>query len=87
MCHIVERHGDHVHLLYDIPDSTSLTQKTVASSVLPITEILAIEDHKFYGTFLHVAFESQSLLEPTSDQTKIHWRTGEGDQRGWMGAN
>jgi hypothetical protein len=36
---------------------------------LPITEILAIEDHKFDGTFLHVVFGSQSLLKPTSDQT------------------
>jgi hypothetical protein len=69
MCRIVEHRGDHVHLLYDLPDSMSLTQKIVASSVLPITEILAIEDHKFYDTFLHVAFRPQSLLEPTSDQT------------------
>jgi hypothetical protein len=69
MCRVVERHGDRVRLLYDLPDSTSLTQKIVASSILPITEILTIEDHKFYDTFLFVAFGSQSLLEPTSDQT------------------
>jgi hypothetical protein len=69
MCHVVEHRGDHVCLLYDLLDSTSLTQKIVASSVLPITEILVIEDHKLSNTFLHIAFESQSLLEPTSDQT------------------
>jgi hypothetical protein len=68
MCRVVEHHGDHVRLLYDLLDGTSLTQKIVASSILPITEILAIEDHKFYDTFLHVAFGSQSLLELTSDQ-------------------
>jgi hypothetical protein len=28
-----------------------------------------MEDHKLYRTFLHVAFGSQSLLKPTSDQT------------------
>jgi hypothetical protein len=37
--------------------------------VFPVTEILAIEDHEFYGTFLHVPFGSQSLLKPRSDQT------------------
>jgi hypothetical protein len=69
MCYVVEHRGDHVRLLYDLPDSTSLTQKIVASSVFPITKILAIEDHKLNITFLHVAFGSQSLIEPTSDQT------------------
>jgi hypothetical protein len=69
MCRVVERHGDRVCLLYDLPDSISLTQKIVASSILLITKIPAIEDHKFYDTFLFVAFGSQSLLEPTSDQT------------------
>jgi hypothetical protein len=53
--------------MYDFPDGTSLAQKIVVSSVLPITEILVIEDHKLYGTMLHVAFESQSLLKSTSD--------------------
>jgi hypothetical protein len=33
------------------------------------TEILAVEDHKLHSTILHVAFGSQSLLKPTSDQT------------------
>jgi hypothetical protein len=46
-----------------------LAQKIVASSVFPVIEILAIEDHKLNGTYLHVAFVSQSLLKPTSDQT------------------
>jgi hypothetical protein len=55
--------------MYDLLDGTSLTQKIDASSVLPITEILVIEDHKLDMTFLHVAFRSQSLLKPTSDQT------------------
>jgi hypothetical protein len=55
--------------MYDLPDGTSLTQKIVVSSVLPIPEILAIEDHKLDSTFLHVVFRSQSLLKPTSDHT------------------
>jgi hypothetical protein len=68
-CRVVERHWDHVHLLYDLLDGTSQTQKIVASLVLPVTKILAIEDHKLHYTFLHVAFMSQSLLRLTSDQT------------------
>jgi hypothetical protein len=55
--------------MYDLPDDTSLTQKIVAGSVLSITEILAIEDHKFDNSFLHVAFGSQRLLKTTGDQT------------------
>jgi hypothetical protein len=47
----------------------TLAQEIVASSVLPTTEILTIEDHKLNNTFLHVAFKSQSLLKPTGDQT------------------
>jgi hypothetical protein len=46
----------------------TLTQEIVASLVLSVTEILAIEDHKLHNTFLHVAFGSQSLLKSTSDQ-------------------
>jgi hypothetical protein len=68
MCHVVEHCGDHVRLLYDLPDSTSLTQKIIASLVLSITEILVIEDHKLYCTFLPIAFGSQSLLKPIRDQ-------------------
>jgi hypothetical protein len=47
----------------------TLAQEIVVSSVFPVTEILAIENDKLYGTFLHVAFGSQSLLKPTSDLT------------------
>jgi hypothetical protein len=47
----------------------TLAQNIVAGLVLPITEILTIEDHKLDSTFLHVAFGSQSLFKPTSDQT------------------
>jgi hypothetical protein len=69
MCCVVERRGDHVRLLYDLSDGTSLTQKIVVSSVLPTTEVLTIEDYKLHCTFLYVAFMSQSLLESTNDQT------------------
>jgi hypothetical protein len=84
MCRVVEHCGDHVRLMYDLPDSTSLTQKIVTSLILPITEILIIEDHKFNNIFLHVAFGSQSLLKPTSDQIGFdtNLRTREVDQRG-----
>jgi hypothetical protein len=52
-------------------------------SIPPITEILAIEDHKLNSTFLHVAIGSQSLLKPIDDQigSNTNSRTGEGDQR------
>jgi hypothetical protein len=66
---VVECIGDHVRLLDDLPNGATLAQKIVVSSVLPITEIFAIENDKLYITFLHVAFESQNLLKPTSDQT------------------
>jgi hypothetical protein len=66
---IVERHQDHVHLLYDLPDGTTLTQKIVASSIFLVNKILVIEDYKLDNTFLLVTFESQSRLKPTSDQT------------------
>jgi hypothetical protein len=55
--------------MYDLSDSTSLAQEIVASSIFSITKILASENDKLYGTFLYVAFGSQSLLKPTSDQT------------------
>jgi hypothetical protein len=60
---VVERHWDYVRLMYDLSNGTTLAQEIVASSVLPITEVLVIKDHKLYGTLLHVAFGSQSLLE------------------------
>jgi hypothetical protein len=66
---VVERIGDRVHLLDDLSNGAALDQEIVAGSVLPITEILEIEDHKLNSTFLHVAFRSQSLLKPTGDQT------------------
>jgi hypothetical protein len=68
--HVVKRHRDHIRLqLDDLPNSMTLAQEIVASLIFSVTEILAIEDHKLYGTFLHVAFGSQSLLKPTSDRT------------------
>jgi hypothetical protein len=66
---VVECIGDHVCLLDDLPNGATLTQKIVASLVFPVTEIIAIEDDKLNNTFLHIAFGSQSLLKPTSDQT------------------
>jgi hypothetical protein len=66
---VVECSWDHVRLLDDLSNSTLLSQEIVVSSVFPITEILAIEHHQLESTFLHVAFGSQSLLKPTSDQT------------------
>jgi hypothetical protein len=58
---------DHVRLLDNLQNGVALAQEIVASSVLPITEILVIEDHKLNSTL--VAFRSQSLLKPTGDQT------------------
>jgi hypothetical protein len=47
----------------------TLAQEIVASSVFSVIEILAIENDKLDSIFLHIAFGSQSLLKPTSDQT------------------
>jgi hypothetical protein len=82
---VVEYIWDHVRLLNDLPNGTTLTQKIVASFIFPVTEILVIEDHKLNNTFLYFAFGSQSLLKPTADQTgsDTNSRTEEGDQRGW----
>jgi hypothetical protein len=66
---MVERIGDHVCLLNDLPNGTTLAQKIVESSVFSVIEILAIEDHKLDSTFLHVTFRSQSMLKLTGDQT------------------
>jgi hypothetical protein len=66
---MVECIRDHVRLLNDLPNGTTLAQEIVASSVFRVTEILTIKDHKLNITFLHVAFGSQSLLKPTGDQT------------------
>jgi hypothetical protein len=75
---------DHVRLIYDLPNGTTIIQKIVASSIFPVTEILPIEDHKLNSTFLNIAFASQNLLKPTSGQTNsdTNWRIREGDQRG-----
>jgi hypothetical protein len=66
---MVEYIGDHVHLLDDLSNGVTLAQKIVVSSVLPVIEIITIEDHKLNNTFLHIAFGSQSMLKPTGDQT------------------
>jgi hypothetical protein len=66
---MVECIEDHICLLDDLLNGAALAQEIVAGSVLPITEILAIEDHKLNNTFLHDAFRSQSLLKPIGDQT------------------
>jgi hypothetical protein len=50
-------------------DGTTLALKIVASSVFPVAEILAIEDHRLDSTFLYVVFGLQSLLKPTSERT------------------
>jgi hypothetical protein len=67
--HVVERRQDHARLLHDLPDGTTLAQEIVVSPVFPVTKILAIEHNKLDDTYFHVAFESQSLLKSTSDQT------------------
>jgi hypothetical protein len=66
---VVKHQQDHIRLLDDLPNRTTLAQEIVASLIFSVTEIIAIEDHKLDDTFLHVAFRSQSLLKPTSDQT------------------
>jgi hypothetical protein len=66
---MVEYIGDHVRLLDNLSNGVTLAQKIVVSSVLPVIEIITIEDHKLNNTFLHIAFGSQSMLKPTGDQT------------------
>jgi hypothetical protein len=66
---IIECGWDHVRLLYDLPNDTTLSQKIVAGLVFPVIEILAIENHNLDNTFLRVAFRSESMLKPTGDQT------------------
>jgi hypothetical protein len=66
---VVECIWNYVRLLDDLSNDATLAQEIVASSVFPVTEVLVIEDHNLNNTFLHVAFESQSMLNPTSDQT------------------
>jgi hypothetical protein len=66
---VIECSRDHIRLLYDLPNGTTLTQEIVASSVFLVIKILATEHHRLNSTFLHVTFRSQSLLKPTGDQT------------------
>jgi hypothetical protein len=66
---ILKHRGDDVCFMYNLPNGTTLAQEIVASLVFPITEILAIEDNKLHGTFLHVTFGLQSQLRITSDLT------------------
>jgi hypothetical protein len=47
----------------------TLAQEIVANPIFPKTEILTIKDNELHGTFLHVAFGSQSLLKIMSDLT------------------
>jgi hypothetical protein len=81
---VVECIRDHVRLLDDLPNGTALAQEIVVSLVLPITKILTVENDKLHNTFVHVAFSSQRLLKPSSDQigSDTNSRTREGDQRG-----
>jgi hypothetical protein len=67
--HVVKHCRDHISFLNNLPDGTTLTQEIVASSVFPVTEILATENHKLYDTFLHVTLGSQSLFRTMSDLT------------------
>jgi hypothetical protein len=60
---VVECSRDHVRLLDDLSNGTTLAQEIVASSTFPVTKILTIENDKLHNTFLHVAFGSQSLLK------------------------
>jgi hypothetical protein len=65
---VVERHQNHLCLMYDLPNGATLAKKIVASLIFSVTEILIIEEHMLDSTFLHVTFGSQSLLKPTSNQ-------------------
>jgi hypothetical protein len=58
---VVECIEDHVRLLDDLLNGVTLAQEIVTSLVLPIIEIIAIEDHKLKNIFLYVAFRSQSV--------------------------
>jgi hypothetical protein len=67
--HVIKCFQDHICLLDDLPNSTTLAQKIVTSLIFSVTEIITIENDKLYSTFLYIAFRSQSLLKLTSDQT------------------
>jgi hypothetical protein len=56
LCHVIEHRGDHVRLLYDLPDGMTLTQEIIVSLVFPVTKILANENHQLNNTFLDITF-------------------------------
>jgi hypothetical protein len=64
----VECSRDHVRLLDDLPNGTTLAQEIITSSIFSVTKILVIENDKLHSTFLHVVFGSQSMLKSISDQ-------------------
>jgi hypothetical protein len=45
---------DHVRLLNNLPECTTIAQKIVTSLIFLVTEILVIEDHNIDSPFLHV---------------------------------
>jgi hypothetical protein len=65
---VVECSRDHVRLLDDLPNGTTLTQEIVVSLIFSVSKILTIKNHQLDCTFLHIVFGSQSLLKSTSDQ-------------------
>jgi hypothetical protein len=85
---VVECSRYHIRLLNDLSNGMTLAQAIIVSSVFSVTEILIIKNHQLDNIFLHVAFGSQILLKPTSDQTDsdTNLRTGEGNQRGMNGS-
>jgi hypothetical protein len=46
---------DHVRLLNNLSECTTIALKIVASLIFSVTEILVIEDHNVDNPFLHVA--------------------------------
>jgi hypothetical protein len=85
--HVVECSRDHVRLLDDLPNGTTLAQEIIASLIFPVTKILAIKNHQLDSTFFYVAFRSQSLLKPTGNQIgpDTNCSAGECDQSGASG--
>jgi hypothetical protein len=59
---VVECIGDHVRLLDDLPNGATLAQEIVAGLVLPITEIITIENDK-----LHSIFEAKPVETVATD--------------------
>jgi hypothetical protein len=69
---MVECVGDHVRLLHDLPNGTTLAQKIVAILVFPVTKILAIKNH---SQTVATGFEAKPaktirlVLRPNHSQT------------------